>query len=193
MRCLGWVLLLVAACTKDEPVPAAGSAAASAAPAFDVDGFCEKAVGVGRRCDGDDALLEGNKVGLCTTTLHEAGVALDAALGPACLAAVEAGQPLPDVRTLELLVARFAACRQLLAPVPSLAKIQPRAAGSAAPGQPCTTSADCANALFCDESGSKKSCAAQKKAGEHCTKSDECRGRCSAQAGQQCVAYCGSG
>jgi len=55
------------------------------------------------------------------------------------------------------------------------------------------TSADCAHGLFCDGSDNKKSYAAQKKAGERCVKSDECLGRCSAQAGKQCVSYCGSG
>jgi len=193
MRYVALLLLLFAACAKDQPAPTAGSAVASAAPAFDIDGFCEKALGVGRPCAGDDELLEGNKVGLCTTTLREAGVALDAALGAECLAAVEAGKPLPDVRTLELLVARFEPCRKLLAPVASLAKVEARATGRAAAGQPCTTSADCVHGLFCDGSDNKKTCTAQKKAGEPCAKNDECRGRCSAQAGKQCVSYCGSG
>ena len=186
-------LTLVAACAKDEPAPSAGSATASAAPAFDIDGFCEKALGVGRTCQGDDELLEGNRIGLCTTMLRENGVALDTALVPACLAAVEAGKPLSDLRTLEMLVARFEPCRKLLGPVAALAKVVPRTVGSAAAGQPCTTTADCAQGLFCNDDDAKKSCAVQKKAVERCRKNDECRGRCSTQAGQRCAPYCGSG
>jgi hypothetical protein len=187
------LFVLQAACTQAEPVPTAASAEPSAAPVLDIDGFCEKAVGVGRPCQGDDELLEGNKVGLCTTTLREAGVALDPSLAPACLTAVAEGKPLPDLRTLELLVARFEPCRKLLAPIASLAKVEARPAGRAAQGQPCAASADCAHGLFCTGTESKKSCAAQKKAGERCVKNDECLGRCSAQADKQCVSYCGSG
>jgi hypothetical protein len=187
------LLAVAAGCSKQEPAPTASSAATSGPPVFDIDAFCEKALGVGRPCQGDDELLEGNKIGLCTTTLREAGVTLDAALAPACLAAIDAGRPLPDVRTLELLAARFEPCRKLLAPVASLAKVEVRGAGRAGAGQSCASSNDCAHGLFCDGPGDKRACSPQKRAGERCSKNEECLGRCSAQAGKQCVSYCGSG
>jgi len=195
MRFVAPVLLLAAACSKATPEPAetASSATASAAVVFDIDAFCDKALGVGRPCEGDDELLEGNKIGLCTTTLREAGVALDPALGSTCLAAVEAGKPLPDLRTLELLAARFDPCRKLLSPVPALARVEPRAAGRVTAGQPCAASANCAAGLFCAGPGAKKICTPQKKAGEACTRNEECLGRCSAQGGKQCAPYCGAG
>jgi hypothetical protein len=194
MRRLLLAIFVVVGCSKDEPAPAASSAGpASSAPVFDIDGFCDKTLGVGRPCDGDDELLEGNKIGLCTTTLREAGVTLDPALAPACIAAVEAGKPLPDVRTLEMLVARFEPCRKLLSPIAALAKVEPRAAGTAAAGAACTTSADCGHGHFCpkDADPKKRVCTAQKKAGTSCVTSDECLGRCSGQAVRQCVAFCG--
>jgi hypothetical protein len=195
MRAVALLLLLVAGCAEHEPTPtAAPSASASAPPAFDIDAFCETTLAAGRACAGDDELLEGNKIGLCTTTLRDAGVALDPTLAPACLAAVEQGKPLPDLRTLELLVARFEPCRKLLAPVSSLAKVEARPAGRAASGETCTSSADCAHGLFCDgRDDRRKSCAPQKAAGGPCAKNDECRGRCSVQEGKKCVSYCGSG
>jgi hypothetical protein len=156
---------------------------------------------VGRPCQGDDELLEGNKIGLCTTTLREAegeGARLDPGLAAACLAAVEAGKPLPDVRTLELLAARFEACRELFAPIPALAAVAPRPPGVARAGAACSASAECAHGHYCARkadrnSSDKGACAAQKAAGASCAGSDECLGRCSAQAGQRCMAYCGSG
>jgi hypothetical protein len=162
-----------------------------------VEGFCESTLAVGRRCEGDDQLLEGNKIGLCTTTLREArdqGVVIDPVLAPACVQAVKADKSLPDVRTLEHLVARHEACRKLLAPVAHLAKVKPRAAGSATAGAPCTSSDDCVRGFHCaaPDAGPRQ-CTAQKKAGESCAASEECLGRCSAQAGKKCVAYCGSG
>jgi hypothetical protein len=185
---------LFVACATPEAGPVDAGPSASAAPAFDIDGFCDKALGVGRPCEGDDELLEGNKIGLCTTTLREAGVLLDPALAPACLAAVEAGKPLPDIRTLELLVARFPACRKLFEKVDALAKVAPASEGTTAAGQACNETAACARGLYCDGTDPKKrACVAKKKAGEACGASDECLGRCSGQAGKRCVAYCGSG
>jgi hypothetical protein len=194
------MLVVAAGCSKGEPSASssAPSAAPSAAPAFDVEGFCDETLAVGRPCEGDDELLEGNKIGLCTTTLREArdeGVTLDAALGPACVEAVKAGGPLPDLRTLETLVARFEPCRKLLAPIAALKKVAPGAAGSAGDGAACRLSDECAHGLYCAGEGEPDAgrCLPRKKAGASCRSSQECLGRCSAQAGKTCVAYFGSG
>ncbi len=190
------VLALLVACSKSEPAPTAASATASVSstPAFDVEGFCEKAMGVGRVCEGDDELMEGNKIGLCSTTLRTArddeGVELDAAKGATCLAEVtKADPPLPDVRTLTTLAQRFASCRAFTEKVRSLSKVEAVPPGSAAEGQACKVQTDCAHGLFCDGG----SCAPQKKAGASCTSGQQCVGRCSRKDGMKCVPYCGAG
>lgn len=194
-----WLLLVLAplACSKSEPAPAAtatASATASAVPVFDVEGFCDEAMGVGRPCEGDDELMEGNKIGLCSTTLRAArddeGVELDATQGVKCLADVQAADPpLPDVRTLTTLAQRFASCRALTSKVPSLSKVTAVPVGEAAVGDPCNVQSDCQHGLFCDSGG----CAPQRKAGEACKSGQECVGRCSRKDGMTCVPYCGAG
>lgn len=183
------IVFIALGCSKSDPAPTAASAEQ---PVFDVEGFCEATLGVGRPCEGDDELLEGNKIGLCTTTLREArdqGATIDASLAPACIQAAKADKTLPDVRTLETLVSRFESCRKLLVAVPGLAKVSPHKAGRAKAGDTCATSADCAHGLYCET----RACAPKKKAGASCAQSDECLGRCSSQAGKKCAAYCGSG
>jgi len=195
--CLALALLL-AACSKSsssDSAPTATATASAAAPVLDVEGFCEKAMGVGRPCEGDDELMEGNKIGLCATTLRAArddeGVTLDPKQGKACLADVKAADPpLPDVRTLTTLAQRFDSCRTFTRQVPSLAKVEAVTLGAAAEGEACKLQSDCAHGLFCGDVGT---CASQKKAGESCKSGQECVGRCSRKDGMKCVPYCGAG
>ena len=191
-------LLVVTACDEPSSQPSASppsaTASAAAAAVFDVEGFCEKAVAVGRPCAGDDALREGNQIGLCTTTLRAArdddGISLSQADGDACLTAVAAAAaPLPDERRLELLAERFEPCRKLLARIPALKATQPKAAGSAGPGEACSGNDACRHGHYCE--GGR--CAAQKPAGKPCKSGAECLGRCSQKPGEGCVDFCGSG
>ncbi len=194
-----WGLVLSACSKKKEDAAgdagATPTASASAEPvAFDIEGFCDQTMGLGRPCEGDDELMEGNKIGLCSTTLRAArddeGVKLDPAQGAACKAEVKAADPpLPDVRTLTTIAQRFSSCRGLLRPVPSLSKVEAVEPGTAAAGEACKVTGDCAHRLYC-EAGS---CAPKKKAGEACHSGQECIGRCSRKAGRICVPYCGAG
>lgn len=202
MRGAGWLVLLASsACEESQPIPAGSASApvsAVAAPMFDIEGFCESTMAVGRRCEGDDELMEGNKIGLCTTTLRAAqdddGVKLAAKAAEPCVAAVKkAKETLPDIRTLKTLAERFAPCRALLSPVPSLTDVKPVEVGAKKAGEGCAGENDCARELYCAESKDERACAAKKKAGERCTGSDECLGRCSKKEGNTCVSYCGSG
>jgi len=168
---------------------------------FDVDAFCEKAMALpeGRKCEGDDEIIEGNKVGFCTTVLRAASdaarVSFDEAAAKRCLAAVEsAAPPLPDRRTLADIRARFEPCRAFVR-------------GTQKQGMPCEHSVECAPTLTCDAAtcqapaapatsapaAADKDATPKRKAGEPCKHSDECLGRCSRKQGQQCVSYCGSG
>lgn len=153
---------------------------------------------VGRPCEGDDELMEGNKIGLCTTTLRTArdddGVKLDEATSRRCVDDAKRAK-LPDIRTLATLVERFESCRALLKAVPSLASVKPRPPGDIEADKPCTGSATCAPGLYCPAARGKDKpvCTPQKPAGETCAGSDECLGRCNQSAGNKCLAYCGSG
>lgn len=194
-----WLLLglSLVACSKSEPAPTAtatATASVAAGPVFDVEGFCDEAMGVGRACEGDDELMEGNKIGLCSTTLRAArddeGVTLDPEAGKRCLADVRAADPpLPDVRTLTTLAQRFESCRRFTEKVPSLSKVTAVAVGDAAEGGTCEVQSDCKHGLYCDSG----TCAPQKKAGEPCKSGQECVGRCSRKDGMKCVPYCGAG
>lgn len=151
---------------------------------------------VGRPCEGDDELMEGNKIGLCTTTLRTArddhGVKLDAAGSKRCVSDAKSAK-LPDIRTLQTLVERFESCRELLKAVPSLAAVKSRPAGTVEAGKVCGPDS-CAPGLYCPAHTIKNAhCTPQKPAGEPCTTSPECLGRCNKSAGNKCVAYCGSG
>ena len=195
-RLFGWLLLLLlSACSKSEPAPAAtaSATATASAPLFDIEGFCDETMGVGRPCEGDDELMEGNKIGLCSITLRAArdeGVVLDPAQGKKCLRDARAADPpLPDVRTLTTLAQRFESCRSFTAEVPSLSKVQAVAPGSVEQGGACEVQSDCAHGLYCDGG----SCAPQKKAGASCKSGQECVGRCSRKDGMKCVPYCGAG
>jgi hypothetical protein len=206
MRLCGIAMaLLLSACSKDQPAPADSSATAGptadAAPAavFDIDAFCEKAMALpaGRQCEGDDEIIEGNKVGFCTTVLRAgsdaARVSFDEAAAKRCLAEVKSAKPpLPDRRTLADIGARFEACRSF-------------ARGTQKKGEPCDNAVECGDALTCESAkcterkaateadAAAKDGPAKKKAGEPCAVSDECLGRCSRKQGRRCVSYCGSG
>jgi hypothetical protein len=175
------------------------SATASAAPAFDVEGFCEKVMSVDRKCEGEDEFMEGNKIGLCTTTLRTArdddGAKFDQTLADKCLADVKAAKPpLPDIRTLKTLAERFDSCRAFGKPVPSLKDAKAVPLGKLEAGEACTSTAACLHGHFCPQpSGSdKRVCTPQKKAGEPCRENQDCLGRCSRKDGSKCVSYCSS-
>ena len=277
----GAMALSAAACSDDGHTDASAATAstppgaASDSPAFDIEAFCEKTVGVGRPCQGDDAVLEGNKVGYCATLLRaardEKRAHFDAAAASACAAAVASAEPpLPDRRKLHDLSDRFAACAEVVVGeqaagsacdrtmecTPGLvcaAKIchapkalgedcvaireegAPAARSSCGPdlrcdggrcgalakaggacksaeqcatglacragrclvadplaaGASCAASDECAADLYC--AGKPGKCATRKRAGEPCESPDACVGLCSREAGQHCVAYCGSG
>jgi hypothetical protein len=233
----------LAACSKDPSPSAAASAvattSATAAPAFDVEGFCERVMALpkARGCKGDDEIIEGNKVGYCTTTLREAReasrVRFDAEAATACISAVEGSAELPDRRNLADLALAVASCRKVVvgkqAPGAECANTfgclassscgaghckarvaegatctendacpggqRCRAGTCAAPtsqkdGARCEDARDCRHGSHC---GGDHRCAADKKAGEICSGSDECLGRCSREKGSHCVSYCGSG
>ena len=198
-----FALLLVVGCSKDAPSQAAGSATSSSpgAAAFDIEGFCDKTMALGkeRKCEGDDELMEGNKVGLCSTTLRTArddkGVKLDQLAAAACIKDVSgASPPLPDRRTLRHIADRFESCRRFASAVVTMPDGGPTKRGAAAAGAACKTTNDCAHGLSCAaDRASKRQCAPKKKAGEPCRASSECLGRCSRQQGNKCVSYCGSG
>lgn len=198
MKSTRWLLLIALFGCDNEPErasPASSTASSAPAlpPAFDIEGFCEKSMAVGRTCEGEDEFMEGNKVGLCASTLRAArdddGAKLDAALAEKCLASVASAKPpLPDVRTLKTLAERFDTCRAFAKVVPSLRDVSAVSPGTNGEGDACKTTAECGHGLFCDQK-----CVPQKKAGESCTKSHECKGRCSRKSGNTCVSYCGSG
>jgi hypothetical protein len=172
-------------------------------PVFDVEGFCDQVMAVGRPCDGDDEIMEGNQIGLCSTTLRQArdgGASLNVEAGAKCLGDVKSAQagatPLPDIRTLDLLAQRFESCRRFGSEVPALAKVVAVPAGSAKAGEPCRNMSDCAHGLFCPQPTPEQkqpTCASKKAGGESCRRSAECIGRCSRRASNTCVAYCGRG
>jgi len=152
--CLPLVVLLLAvpsvllACSRPKDDGAATSAATASAtgvakPAFDVDGFCEKTMGMpaDRECEGDDEIIEGNKAGYCVTELtaaRDAGrIAFDADQAAACVKAVQAADPpLRDRRTLRDLGLRFEACRKT-------------AVGKQQAGAECKTTMECAAGRLC--------------------------------------------
>ncbi len=205
------VLVLLAACDGSAPTkPTASSVGSSTTkvsptPAFDVEGFCEKTMEVGRKCEGDDTFKEGNKVGLCTSTLRAArdddGVKLDDAHAKKCLADVLGAKPaLPDIRTLKTLAQRFESCRKFVKAVPSLAAVKAVPLGTVKAGDLCDKQPDCVPGTFCPAPrGGKKgaatspTCVPVRKAGEPCSDSTQCLGRCSRKDGNKCVSYCGSG
>lgn len=192
-------VLLVVACSKTESAAPAPKETATAAAGFDIEGFCEKAMGVGRACEGDDELMEGNKVGLCATTLRAARddeqVKLDDAIAEKCLAEVAGAKPpLPDIRTLKTLAERFESCRAFTKQVPSLRLVTAVAVGTNKAGEGCQTTADCAHGHYCPAAGTdgKPGCLPQQEAGAPCRGNEECVGRCSRDDGNRCVSYCGS-
>lgn len=153
-------------------------------------------MGVGRPCSGDDELMEGNKIGLCSTQLRAArddeSVKLDAGEADNCLADVKGAKPpLPDMRTLKTLAERFDTCRTFAKEVPTLGQVKSVPVGTAKVGADCETHASCLHGSFCDQANKK--CSGQKKASEACGSSSECLGRCSRKDGNKCVSYCGSG
>jgi hypothetical protein len=174
------LMLLLAACSKDPAGEAVGSASAVAsasAPkpaAFDIDRFCEQAMalGDGRKCDGDDEIIEGNKVGFCTTVLRAASdsgrISFDEPAASRCLAAVKTAEPaLPDRRTLTDMGARFAACRAFIR-------------GSQKKDAACEHSVECEASLYCEAA----QCTPRAAAGESCKSSDACVHGLVCQAGQ---------
>ncbi len=211
LRCAGkwegaWVVLAASfvmlwGCENSEPSPAPPiRSAAPVAAAFDIEGFCETVMAVGRECEGDDELMEGNKIGLCAATLRAArdddGVRLDEAASKLCLADAKLAEPpLPDVRTLTTLAQRFESCRAFTRTVPSLSKLTGVSVGVAKEAQACRKHTDCAHGLHCPRTraGTIRVCARKKKAGEACVGNVSCIGRCSRKDGNKCVAYCGSG
>ncbi|MCC6523854.1 MAG: hypothetical protein IT373_14445 [Polyangiaceae bacterium] len=143
--------------TGGGPGAAAPSSSAQPEPVFDIDGFCEKAMGVGRPCQGDDAVLEGNKIGYCATLLREARdarrVHFDRAAAAACLAEIPKASPsLPERRTLRHLGERVPACRAV-------------AVGEVPRGAECARTMECAPGLVCV--GAR--CATPGAAGDACT------------------------
>jgi hypothetical protein len=66
-------------------------------------------------------------------------------------------------------------------------------------GMECMSEDDCADGLYCDDSGTTSVCAPQKSSGEACSGgmfSDECAGQCNQPEGATsgtCAAFCGQG
>ncbi len=196
------VLASVCACEESKPPPPAPAVTASSAaqPSFDIEGFCDKTMAIADKCEGDDELLEGNKIGLCVTTLRTArddeGARFDQKLADKCIGVVKAAKPpLPRIRTLKTLAVRFPECHTFLSGVPFLAKFKHRAPGTIKSGEPCKKTRDCSYGLYCPLSRGEQSaaCRPKKKAGEACDGNDDCIGRCSRSGGKKCVSYCGSG
>ena len=235
-------LLLLFSSAACDPLPAteapatsSASASSAAAPAFDVEGFCERtmALAASRRCEGDDTLIEGNKVGYCTTMLREARdagrVRFDPAAAATCETAVKGASDLPDRRVLRDLSLRFEACRKVVTGTQSagaacdrtmecgagLLCLAKTCQSAAKEGEACRelhddgftpTASTCAPPFGCSDGqcvpADPRAAApapkpppqpTKKKAGEPCTSSDDCLGRCSRSDGNTCVSYCGSG
>lgn len=157
---LSLLAALPLACDEKPSTEAPPSAAASTAatpPGFDVEGFCERVMAVAgsRKCEGDDSIIEGNKIGYCSTMLREARdaerVGFDAAAAKACSEAVRTASDLPDRRVLRDLSLRLEACRKVV-----VGKVSAEAA--------CDHTMECKPGLLCVD----KKCSPAAKEGEVC-------------------------
>lgn len=166
-RLVSVAVAIAAAAGCSKPAGESGSASTSApsstaspaaAPAFDIEGFCEKVMALPgeRKCNADDEVREQNKFGYCGTLLRRlrdgGRVSFDAKAAKPCIDAVAAADPpLPDSRTLQDVGTRIEACRKVVI-------------GKQNAGASCESSAECVSGHVC----AKAKCVAAAGNGQAC-------------------------